>query len=82
MIQHFPSYSKSCCFEQYLNFAREGTVLLLLSYRPVEVMFMHILKIKGKVDVMRGGQMVRLQNSRSSGPSSNPRLVVVPIVVH
>ena len=65
-----------------MNFAREGTVLLLLSYRPVEVMFMHILKIKGKVDVMRGSQMVRLQNSRSSGPSSNPSLVVVPIVVH
>ena len=43
---------------------------------------MHILKIKGKVDAMRGSQMVRLQNSRSSGPGSNPSLVVEPIVVH
>ena len=43
---------------------------------------MHILKIKGKVDAMRVSQMVRLQNSRSSGPGSNPSLVVEPIVVH
>ena len=41
---------------------------------------MYMLKIKGKVIVMHGGQMVRLRNS--SGPGSNPNLVVERIVVH
>lgn len=45
-------------------------------------MFLHTLKINGKVNVMHGGQMVRLQNTRSSGPGSNPSLVVERIVVH
>lgn len=64
-----------------MNFVQEGTVLLLLSYWPFELMFMHILQMKGKVNAMRGGQMVSLQNSRSSGPGSNPSLVVERIVV-